>query len=358
MKATQKLRDLGQSIWLDDVTRDLLSSGILQDYMAELSVTGLTFNATAFKEAIKNSSVYDSSIRHKLKKSKLGEDLFFDMAIEDLCQSADLLKPVYDRTEGMDGWAALDVSPLLMHDAGSILEAAIGIHTRAQRPNIFVKIPGTRAGLIATEEAIFAGVPVKVTLLFSAGQYLEAADAYMRGIERRIANGLKPVVGSVAAVSIHRWDAAASGNDPELSAQVLVSVARRIYAAYQRLLASKRWQRAYNCGAKPQRLLWASADSRVHKESDARYINALAAPLTINALPDAALQEFSDHGDVDAVMPWDGGDCEAILERAERAGIRIDASAARLQNDAVASLVKCWIDLMSAIAIKSAALVN
>src|ERR1700758_685343 len=322
MKPTKQLHELGQSIWLDNITRDLLDNGTLERYIRELSVTGLTSNPTIFDHAIKNSTAYDDAIRKKLKEGKSGEALFFELALEDLTRAADLFRPIYDRTNGVDGWVSLEVSPLLAHDTASTLAAAKSLHARAGRPNLLIKIPGTKEGLPAIEEAIFAGVPINVTLLFSREQYAAAAEAFLRGIERRIDAGLKPDVGSVASVFVSRWDGAVTGKVPDtLRNRLGIAVALRTYKAYRDLLASPRWQRAFNAGARPQRLLWASTGTKDPKASDDLYIRALAAPFTVNTMPEGTLKAFADHGEVTHVMPPDGGDCEAVLAEFAKAGI-------------------------------------
>ena len=357
MKATQALHNQGQSIWLDNITRDLLDRGTLARYIDELSVTGLTSNPTIFDQAIKNSTAYDSAIRDKMSKGKSGEALFFDLALEDLTRAAALFGPVHERTDGVDGWVSLEVSPLLAHDTASTLAAAKDLHTRAARPNLFIKIPGTREGLPAIEEAIFAGVPINVTLLFSREQYLAAADAFLRGIERRIDAGLKPVVASVASVFISRWDAAVKGKVPEtLSNQLGIAIAKRTYKAYRELLASPRWQRAFNFGARPQRLLLASTGTKDPRASDILYIKALAAPFTVNTMPEGTLKALAEHGEIGELLPADGGDGEKVLAEFAKAGIDIDALAARLQDEGAKSFVSSWNELMYVIAAKSAAL--
>ena len=357
MKATQALHNQGQSIWLDNITRDLLDRGTLARYIDELSVTGLTSNPTIFDQAIKNSTAYDAAIRDKISKGKSGEALFFDLALEDLTRAAALFGPVHERTDGVDGWVSLEVSPLLAHDTSSTLAAAKDLHTRAARPNLFIKIPGTREGLPAIEEAIFAGVPINVTLLFSREQYLAAADAFLRGIERRIDAGLKPVVASVASVFISRWDAAVKGKVPEtLSNQLGIAIAKRTYQAYRGLLASPRWQRAFNFGARPQRLLFASTGTKDPRASDILYIKALAAPFTVNTMPEGTLKALAEHGEIGELLPADGGDGEKVLAEFAKAGIDIDALAARLQDEGAKSFVSSWNELMDVIAAKSAAL--
>ena len=357
MKATQQLHNLGQSIWLDNITRDLLNSGTLKGYIADLSVTGLTSNPTIFDHAIKNSSAYDGAIQEKQSKGKSGEALFFDLALEDISRAAALFRPLYDRTDGVDGWVSLEVSPVLAHDTASSLAAAKDLHKRAGLPNLFIKIPGTKEGLPAIEEAIFAGIPVNVTLLFSREQYLAAAEAFLRGIERRIDAGLDPVVGSVASVFVSRWDTAVMGKVPEtLHDKLGIAIAQRIYKAYCELLASPRCQRAFNSGARPQRLLWASTGTKDPKASDVLYIKALAAPFTVNTMPDGTLKALADHGDLGATLPEDGGDCEQVLAQFAKAGIDVDALAAKLQDDGAKLFVNSWNELMGVINSKSAAL--
>jgi len=357
MKATQLLHDLGQSLWLDNITRDLLDNGTLQRYIDELSVTGLTSNPTIFDQAIKNSTAYDATIRQKLKEGKSGEELFFELALEDLTRAADLFRPIYDRTDGVDGWVSLEVSPLLAYDMASTLAAAKELFARAGRPNLFIKIPGTTEGLPAIEEAIFAGVPINVTLLFSREHYLAAAEAFLRGIERRIDAGLKPEVGSVASVFISRWDAAIMGKVPEaLRNKLGIAMAQRTYKACRTLLSSPRWQRVYNAGARPQRLLWASTGTKDPEASDILYIKALAAPFTVNTMPEGTLQALAAHSALGALLPADGGDCEEVLAQFARAGIDLDALAAQLQEEGAKAFVKSWNDLMEVIASKSAAL--
>jgi transaldolase len=357
MKATQKLHNLGQSLWLDNITRDLLTSGTLRRYIDELSVTGLTSNPTIFDHAIKNSSAYDVAIRKKLKEGKSGEQLFFELALEDIKQAADLFRPTWEKTNGVDGWVSLEVSPLLAHDTASTLAAAKDLHTRAGLPNVFIKIPGTEEGLPAIEEAIFAGIPVNVTLLFSREHYVVAAEAFLRGIERRIDAGLKPDVGSVASVFISRWDGAVMGKVPEpLRDRLGIAVAKRTYKAYRQLLGSPSWQAVYNAGARPQRLLWASTGTKDPKASDVLYIKALAAPFTVNTMPEGTLKALADHGDIGPMLPADGGDCETTLAEFAKAGIDPGALAAQLQDEGAKSFVKSWNELMTVITAKSATL--
>jgi len=357
MKATETLHDEGQSLWLDNITRDLLETGTLKRYIDELSVTGLTSNPTIFDHAIKNSSAYDAAIRKKVKEGKSGEELFFELALEDLTRAADLFQPIWDRTDGVDGWVSLEVSPLLAHDTASTLAAAKALHARAGRPNLLIKIPGTKEGLPAIEEAIFAGVPINVTLLFSREHYVAAADAFLRGIERRIAAGLKPEVGSVASVFISRWDAAVTRRVPEALRNLLgIAIAKRTYKAYRVLLDSPRWQRVFNAGARPQRLLWASTGTKDPGASDVLYIKALAAPFTVNTMPEGTLKALADHGALGGMLPADGGDSEEVLARFAGAGIDVDALAGQLQDEGAKSFVNSWQELMDVIAGKSAAL--
>ena len=355
MKATQTLHDLGQSLWLDNITRNLLKTGVLRRYIDELSVTGLTSNPTIFDHAIKNSSDYDSAIKSKLAEGKSGEKLFFELALEDLTQAADLFRPIHDRTCGVDGWVSLEVSPLLAHDTKSTIAVAKDLHARAGRPNLLIKIPGTPEGLPAIEEAIFGGVPVNVTLLFSDDQYVAAADAFMRGIERRIEAGLPPNIGSVASVFISRWDVAVAGKVPEtLNNQLGIAVAKRTYKAYLDLLSSPRWMRAYNAGARPQRLLWASTGTKDPKASATLYITALAAPFTVNTMPEGTLKALgAASGGGGTTMPADGGDCEDVLTRFAAAKVDVKALAAQLQDEGAKSFVNSWNELMDVIGSKS-----
>jgi transaldolase len=357
MKATQLLHNLGQSIWLDNITRDLLDKGTLKSYIDELSVTGLTSNPTIFENAIKNSRSYDDEIRAKLAKGKSGEDLFFDVALEDITRAADLFRPVHDRTNTVDGWVSLEVSPLLAYDTASTLRAAKDLFARAARPNLFIKIPGTKEGLPAIEESIFAGVPVNVTLLFSREHYVAAAEAFLRGIERRIDAGLNPNVGSVASVFVSRWDTAVSGKiSDDLRNQLGIAVAMRTYKAARELLTSPRWQRVYNLGARPQRLLWASTGTKDPAASDILYVKALAAPFTVNTMPEGTLNALAEHDQLGSILPADGGDCEEVLSQFATEGVDVDALAARLQDEGAKSFVKSWNGLMDVIASKSAVL--
>ncbi len=357
MNAPQSLHAKGQSIWLDNITRDLLDNGTLKRYIDEWSVTGLTSNPTIFDHAIKNSGAYDASIADKLKNGKSGEGLFFELALEDLTRAADLFRPVHEKTNGVDGWVSLEVSPVLAYNTASTIAAAKDLFARANRPNLFIKIPGTKEGLPAIEEAIFSGVPINVTLLFSREQYLAAADAFLRGIERRIAAGLNPKVDSVASVFISRWDVAVADKVPEkLRNQLGIAIAKRTYKAASALQSSERWRRAYNFGARPQRLLLASTGNKDPKASELLYIQALAAPYTVNTMPETTLKALAAHSELAGLMPQDGGDCEAVLAEFGKAGIDIDALAARLQDEGAKSFVASWNDLMAVIASKSAAL--
>lgn len=357
MKPTATLHDLGQSLWLDNITRNLLRTGVLRRYIDELSITGLTSNPTIFDHAIKNSNDYDDAIKSKLAEGKSGEKLFFELALEDLTEAADLFRSVYDRTCGVDGWVSLEVSPLLAHNTKSTVAEAKDLYARAQRPNLLIKIPGTKEGLPAIEEAIFAGIPVNVTLLFSDTQYLAAAEAYMRGVERRIEAGLKPDVGSVASIFVSRWDVAVSGKvPPALNNQLGIAVSKRAYKTYLGLLSSPRWMRAYNAGARPQRLLWASTGTKDPKASDVLYVKALAAPFTVNTMPEGTLKAVAEHGLVSATMPIDGGDSDEVLARFLAAGIDVQALSAQLQDEGAKSFVNSWNDLMGVITSKSAAL--
>ena len=353
MKAIKTLRDLGQSLWLDNITRDLLQNGTLQRYIDEFSVTGLTTNPTIFELAIKNSTMYAADITLRSSSTRSAEDLFFELALVDLAGAAELLLPVFARTDGVDGWVSLEVSPLLAHDTNRTLAAAVDLHRRGAKPNFFIKIPGTPEGLPAIEAAIFAGVPVNITLLFSREQYLAAADAYLRGIERRIAAGLNPEVASVASLFVSHWDAAVAGKIPaDLTNRLGIAVAQRTYKAYRELLSSARFQRAANAGARAQRLLWASTGTKDPKASDILYAKALAAPLTINTMPESTLKAFADHGEVGEIRAPDGSDNEAVFARFANVGIDIDVLATRLQDEGAASFVKSWNNLMDRIRAK------
>jgi len=354
MQATQQLHDAGQSLWLDNITRTLLSSGTLKRYIEEFAVTGLTSNPTIFDQAIKGSPDYDESIQSKAAAGGSAESIFFDLALEDLTAAADLFRPIHNVTDGVDGWVSLEVSPKLAYDTQSTVAAAKELFARAARPNLFIKIPGTAEGLPAIEEAIFAGVPVNVTLLFSCEQYLAAAQAYMRGIERRVTAGLNPHVGSVASLFISRWDAAVLGKAPvALQNKLGIAVAMRTYEAYRSLFASDRWLRLLNCGARAQRLLWASTGTKDPNASDVLYVESLAAPHTVNTLPEKTLLAVADHGAIGAMLPRDGGDAESVLGRFAAAGIDVTALAAQLQRDGAQAFVDSWDALLVRIVEKS-----
>ena len=354
MNATQQLHNLGQSLWLDNITRDLLNNGTLEHYIAELAITGLTSNPTIFDHAIKNSSSYDRAIRDYASKGKSGEELFFQLALEDLTRAADLFRPIHDRTNGLDGWVSLEVSPLLAHDTASTLEEAKQLFARANRPNLLIKIPGTKEGLPAIEEAIFAGIPINVTLLFSPEQYQKTAEAYLRGIERRIDAGLNPKVGSVASLFVSRWDTAVAGKvPPQLTNKLGIAIARRAYEEYIELLGSSRWQRAFNEGAGPQRLLFASTGTKDPKASKTLYVESLATPLTVDTMPEATLLALANHGKINDATAKDATD---TLDEFIRAGVNLGALAAQLQDDGATSFVKSWNELLSVIASKTAAL--
>jgi transaldolase len=353
MKPTQQLHDLGQSLWLDNITRGLLKDGTLRRYIEELSITGLTSNPSIFDHAINESKFYDDAIHQKVRQGKSGEALFFELAIEDLRQAADLFRPVYDRTNGIDGWVSLEVSPTLAYDTPGTIVEVEQLHVRADRPNLFVKIPGTPQGAPAIEQSIFAGVPVNVTLLFSREQYVAAAEAYLRGIERRIQAGLNPDVCSLASVFISRWDKATMEKVPgELRDKLGIAIAKRTYMAYRRLLDSDRWLRLANAGARPQRLLWASTGTKDPAASDVLYIEALAAPFTVNTIPDKTLLAFADHGSVGELMQPDGGDAEEMIAKFANAGIDCDELATDLQREAAGSFVKDWNEMLASIASK------
>jgi transaldolase len=353
---TRKLRDLGQSLWLDNITRDLLDSGTLQRYIDEWSISGLTSNPTIFDEAIGGSAAYDRAIRDGTRSAPSDEALFMELALDDLARAADILRPIFADTDGVDGWVSMEVSPLLVDDAAGTIEAATRIFAQANRPNLFVKIPGTAAGIAAIEESIFNGIPINVTLLFSREQYLAAAEAYLRGIERRIAAGLDPRVASVASLFVSRWDKATHDSvSPELRNRLGIAVSGITYRAYRELLSSARWQRLGGLGARPQRLLWASTGTKDPEASDCLYVEALAAPDTIDTMPEKTLRAFADHGKVEGVMAADGVAAEATIELFRKAGIDIDALAHRLQREGAQSFSKSWRQLMDRVASKRAA---
>lgn len=359
MKPTQRLHDLGQSLWLDNISRQVLNNGTLRRYIDQFSVTGLTSNPTIFDEAIGGSDAYDDGIRDKASAGKSGEALFVELALEDLRRAADMFRPVFDSTGGVDGWVSIELSPLLAYDTKGSIAAAARIYRQAERPNLFVKIPGTREGVPAIEESIFAGVPINVTLLFSREQYLASAEAYLRGIERRIQAGHDPKVGSVASVFVSRWDKAVTDKVPtELNNRLGIAVASQAYAAYRELLASARWKKLAATGAQPQRLLWGSTGTKDPKASDTLYIEALAAPDTINTIPEKTLAAFADHGKLKGTMAEDGGDSEAVLRRFAHAGIDVEALAEQLQREGAEAFTKSWKSLMQRIADKSEALVT
>jgi len=357
MKATLELNRAGQSLWLDNITRELLSSGTLKRYIDELSITGLTSNPTIFDHAMKHGSAYDEDIRQLARKGLADEKLFFELAREDLTRAADLFRPVHERTVGVDGWVSLEVSPRLAYDTNSTLAEARDLHGRAARPNLFIKIPGTKEGLPAIESAIFAGVPINVTLLFSPEQYVAAAEAWLRGIERRIEAGLSPDVASVASIFLSRWDVATAEKVPQaLRNRLGLAIGRRAYRAYCELLTSPRWLRVLNVGARPQRLLFASTGTKDPKAPDVLYVEGLVAPLTINTMPENTLKAFAEHGKVGEAIRADGGDSETVLAQFTQAGVDLAALAAKLQQDGAAAFVSSWDSLMGVISSKATAL--
>jgi transaldolase len=353
MNPTHALHDAGQSLWVDNITRAMLDGGTLDHYVRDLCVTGLTSNPTIFDHAIAGTHDYDSAIRARVAEGKRGEDLFFELACEDLRRAADAFKAVHERSAGVDGWVSLEVSPLLAYNADATLRAAEALCKQVGRPNLFVKIPGTVEGLSAIEEAIFEGIPVNVTLLFSREHYLAAADAYLRGIERRVQARRDPVVGSVASVFVSRWDRAVHGKvGASLANKLGLAIAGRAYRAYRDLLASERWRRLAKLGARPQRLLWASTGSKDPAVSDVVYVEGLAAPDTINTMPDATLLAFADHGQCRSVLPVDGGNAEDVLRAHGEAGIDVDALAERLRREGAESFAESWRDLLKSIEAK------
>ncbi len=357
MKPTKALHDLGQSLWIDDITRDMLDSGTLKKYIDDFSVTGLTSNPTIFDNAIAKSDSYDGEIKRLFKAGYSGEALFFELALQDLSRAADLFLPTHKRTATVDGYVSLEVSPLLAYDTQATVAEAKRLFERAHKPNLFIKIPGTKEGLPAIEEAIYSGVSVNVTLLFSSQHCVDAADAYMKGLERRVAEGLSPDVRSVASIFISRWDKAVMDTVPaELKDKLGIAVAHQAYRDYRKLLDSDRWQRLESLGARAQRLLFASTSTKDPTAPDTLYIGALAAPNTVNTMPDKTLLAFGDHGSLDGVLASDGGNCEEVLAAYEKAGISVAGLAAQLQKEGAASFVKSWQDLLQSIETKSKAL--
>jgi len=352
--APSTLNRLGQSLWLDNITRDLLDNGTLRSYIDTLSVTGLTSNPTIFDRAIARSESYDAEIHRQLAAGRSGEALFFQLALQDLTRAADLFMPVYTRTATVDGFVSLEVSPLLAYDTSATVQQAKALHGQANRPNLFIKIPGTAEGLPAIEEAIFGGVPVNVTLLFSTEQYKAAADAYLKGLERRVAAGLSPDIRSVASLFVSRWDRAVVDKVPSALRNTLgIAVSQQAYKAYRDVLESNRFQRLANLGARAQRLLFASTGTKDKSASDTLYISGLAAPNTVNTMPEDTLLAFADHGAAASAMPRDGGDAEARLAAHAKAGIDLAALAAQLQSEGAKGFVESWRDLLGAIGAKS-----
>lgn len=354
---TQQLQALGQSLWIDNITRQMLDDKTLERYITEFSITGLTSNPTIFEHAIGKGSAYDRQIAELAREGRSGEDLFFQLALRDLTRAADLFKPTHDATDGVDGWVSLEVSPLIVDDTDKTIQAAARLHAAAARPNLYIKIPGTKAGVKAIEASIFAGVPINVTLLFSREQYLAAAEAYLRGIERRLAAGLDPVVESVASLFVSRWDVAVKDQLPPAQRNRLgIAIARRTYRAYRELLASARWQKLAAAGAHPQRLLWASTGTKDPDATDTLYIEALAAPDTVDTIPDKTLAAFAEHGKLGAPMPPDGGDAEAVITDLRALGINDGALAERLQQEGADAFAKSWKSLLAGIAEKTSQL--
>jgi transaldolase len=356
MQATKQLSSAGQSIWLDNITRDLLLTGTLEHYIRDLSVTGLTSNPSIFDKVLRRGASYDTSLRSRARRGVSHEELFFELALEDISGAADLFHPIHERTAGVDGWVSLEVSPLLASDAKSTFAEAKDLYARASRPNLFIKIPGTADGLDAIEESIFAGIPINVTLLFSATQYQAAADAWLRGVERRIEAGLNPNVASVASLFVSRWDVAVAGKVPAaLENKLGIAVAREAYKVYSKLLESARWRRALNAGARAQRLLFASTGTKDPAASDVLYVQELIAPLTVNTIPEGTLKAFASHGEVSRQMSLEGEESSKLLLEFRRSGIDLDALSTRLQEEGAAAFVAAWKDLLSIIASKTAA---
>jgi transaldolase len=352
---TLALHDLGQRLWLDNITREMLSNGTLARYIDDLSITGLTSNPTIFEKAIGSGSFYDDAIAESAARGCSTEEIFFELALQDLTQAADLFRSIHDASDGVDGWVSLEVSPLLAHDTAGTIKVAAELHARAARPNVYIKIPGTPEGIPAIEQSIFAGVPINVTLLFSREHYLAAAEAYLRGIERRRAAGLDPKIASVASLFVSRWDVAVKDAvAPRFRNRLGIAIAQRTYRAYRQLLASSRWQKLAAAGARPQRLLWASTGTKDPAAPATLYVEALAAPDTIDTIPDKTLLAYAENGKPDAVMRLDSGDAEAVIAEFGREGVDDDALAARLQSEGVEAFAKSWDALLARIEEKRA----
>jgi transaldolase len=354
MNPATQLQQLGQRLWLDGFSHDLLASGTLARYMRDYAVSGLTSNPTILDQAIRHTDVYDQAIRDGIVRGESGDELLADLTLEELTVAADLFRPIHDASEGVEGWASLEVSPLLADDTAATVREAVRLFSRSKRPNLFIKIPATYAGMTAIEQAIFAGVPVNVTLLFSCEQYLAAAEAYLRGLERRIAAGLVPQVRSVASIFVSRWDVAVKDTvPPALHNRLGIAIAKRTYKAHRQLLANSRWSKLADAGAWPQRLLWASTGTKDPNAPDTLYIEALAAADTINTMPEKTLLAFADHGTLRGELPADGGDAEAVLAEFRRAGIDDAALATRLLDEGVRAFSKSWTSLLDCLADKS-----
>jgi transaldolase len=354
---TKRLHGLGQSIWLDNISRETLQSGELRKLIDEFSITGLTSNPTIFEKTMAEGSAYDDAIAELARSGDSAEDIFFSLALDDLQRAADLFRPVFDATAGVDGWASLEISPTLVHDAQASLQAAKDLHDRAKRANLFMKIPGTPEGVKAIEEAIYLGVPVNVTLLFSVEHYLAASDAYLRGVERRLAQGLPPVVESVASVFISRWDAGVKGRVPaDLDNRLGLAVAQRVYKIHVDMLGSDRWRRLADAGAHPQRLLWASTGTKDASLPGGFYVRSLAAPGTINTMPEKTLRKFAEEAEIGSPLAADGGDSEAVLAQFRAEGVNLIDLASQLQDEAAAAFSKSWVALLDGLNQKMATL--
>jgi transaldolase len=347
MNATSKLQELGQSLWLDNISRNMIDTGLLQTYISDFSITGLTSNPSIFTKAVAGGSDYDAQIASERATGATPEEIVLRLMVQDLRRAADLFAPIHKATSGKDGWVSIEVSPYLINDAKGSLEWAQRLHAQMDRANAFVKIPGTQQGAVAIEEAIFQGIAINVTLLFSRDQYVAVAEAYMRGIERRIDGGLDPKVRSVASVFVSRWDAAAAKQGrADLRNRLGLAVAADVWDAYQSILASERWQTLAKAGAMPQTLLWASTGVKDPEADDTLYITALAAPETINTMPDATLRAFADHGAVGKGGTLDREAGAKLRRVATEGGLDLDALAGKLQVDGGDAFVTAWDELL------------
>jgi transaldolase len=350
LNPAQRLHALGQSLWLDSISRLMLRSGALARYVSELAVTGLTSNPTILGHAMAAGSDYDHSLARLVDAGVTdAQDLVYSLALEDLAEAAALFRPAWERTAGVDGYVSLEVPPDVAYDAQATIALARRLHDQAGFPNLLVKIPGTPPGLTAMEETITAGIGVNVTLLFSDTHYLRTADAYLRALERRRAAGLDLNVPSVASVFISRWDAAADPLlPPALHGRLGLAMAQKTYSSHLQLLSDKRWQTLAEAGARPQRVLWASTSTKDPDLPDSYYLGRLAAPDTIDTVPEKTLLAFADHGDPDQRLAPDYAAAERTISAIADAGVDVDILAERLQRQGAGAFGADWAALLDA----------